>query len=516
MRETKTKIKSLLLKNPQNILESELYDKIWEDLHLNQIISYISKDLENKEIVEYFYKPLKDLEEIEYRHEIFKELLNNNTLFNILKNFVEEMDVVKRELNFSDKLEYRYNKEGWWLEALNKYINTVTKLEKSLSTINIISEGLNSFYAYLKNYIQSEDFSNLTEKFQQVKKELEDVVYCIHIDGLRVIVYKYEKDEEYEEDIVKTFNNFKNLFTKEYEVKIPIKIGMNHVENEIIENVAKIYPYPFEILDSFYKENYEFFDPLISQSSEELKFYISYINFMNLFREAGLDFCFPYITTDKDKIYIKDAFDLALAYEKLKKNDIVVVNDLELNPNERIVIVTGPNQGGKTTFARMVGEIFYLSKLGVPVPGREARIFLWDNIFTHFEREENVQTLKGKLEMELTEIKEILNKATPLSLIILNETFSSATMSDALFLAKEIINRILKIDCSLLYVTFLEDLINIAKEKTVSMVAAVSKEDPSIKTFKIIKKPADGKAYAVLLAEKYKLTYEHLKERWKK
>lgn len=117
--------------------------------------------------------------------------------------------------------------------------------------------------------------------------------------------------------------------------------------------------------------------------------------------------------------------------------------------------------------------------------------------------------------MELTEIKEIIGRATSSSLIILNETFSSATMADALFLGQNIINKIIELDCYALYVTFLDKLANVG-EKIVSMVATVSKEDPSIKTFKIIRKPSDGKAYAVLIAEKYGLTYEQLKERWKK
>uniref|UniRef100_A0A7C3MIH6 DNA mismatch repair protein MutS n=1 Tax=Dictyoglomus thermophilum TaxID=14 RepID=A0A7C3MIH6_DICTH len=424
------------------------------------------------------------------------------------------MDVVKRELHFSERIEYKYNKEGWWLEALRKFINAVTKLNLFLSEIEVSSKGLRDFYAYLKEYVESKSFLELKENLEKVSNALEKVVFCLHIDGLKVMVYKYEEedDKEYEEEIVRTFERFRGVEFKEYDVKIPIRTGMDHVENEIINAVAKLYPHTFELLDNFYTDYYQFLDKVIDRFSKEIKFYLDYLDFIKRFKENGLKFCYPEVTKNKEELYLYDGFDLALAYEKLKKNETIVVNDFWLKENERITLVTGPNQGGKTTFARMFGQIHYLTRLGVPIPGTKAKIFLCDNIFTHFEREEKVQNLKGKLESDLLELKQILNLASSESIIILNETFSSATMADAIFLAKNIIEKILELDCYAIYVTFLDEVASM-DEKVVSMVATVSKEDPSIKTFKIIRKPADGKAYAILLAEKYSLTYEQLKRR---
>ncbi|MGC4191586.1 MAG: hypothetical protein QM589_10540 [Thermomicrobiales bacterium] len=187
-------------------------------------------------------------------------------------------------------------------------------------------------------------------------------------------------------------------------------------------------------------------------------------------------------------------------------------NDLHLTSHERIVVVTGPNQGGKTTFSRMFGQLHYLAELGLSIPAQHVRIFLPDRIFCHYEQEEHVSSLRSKLEDEVIRVHAMLESATEDSLIVLNETFSSTTLSDATFLGKSVLHRMLDRGLLCLYVTFIDELASLS-DATVSMVALVDPDDPARRTFSIVRRPADGLAYAAAISRKYGISYEQLKDR---
>lgn len=162
----------------------------------------------------------------------------------------------------------------------------------------------------------------------------------------------------------------------------------------------------------------------------------------------------------------------------------------------------------------MFGQLHYLSGLGCIAPGRRLKLFLFDQILTHFEREEDISNLHGKLQDELVRLHDILNRATSRSIIIMNEIFSSATLKDAIYLGTNVLEQIVQLDALCVCVTFVDEL-TLLSDKIVSAASTIVPEHTAVRTYKIVRKPADGLAYAMSIAEKYGLTRRQILERIK-
>jgi len=506
---------SILIKDNKDRIKEEMLEAplFFVDLNLDQVINDITAGKREYNLKPFFYTSLNAIDAIKYRQEIAQDLENGPLLGNI-KSFAQKMSVMRRYLAMIEKLYYKYHKEGWFLEAVELYCDAVSCLVHDLSLVDLKSRGLLAFRDFLTNYAESPQFTSLLPETKKLKADLVTVKYCVIIKDSTVKVRKYELETDYTIEVEKTFEKFKQGAVKDYRVQLSIGSGMNHVEAQILDCVARLYPDIFKTLDDYCARNNQFLDETISVFDREIQFYVAYLDYIAKIKRAGLKFCYPQISDENKEVYDYEGFDLALANKRVSENSTIVCNDFYLKDNERVIVVSGPNQGGKTTFARTFGQLHYLASLGCPVPGREAQLFLFDRLFTHFEKEEDIRNLRGKLQDDLVRIYAILDHATPNSIIILNEIFTSTSLKDAVFLSKKIMERIIQLDLLCVCVTFIDELASFS-EKTISMVSTVVPENPAVRTYKIVRKPADGLAYAISIAEKYRLTYEILKERIK-
>ncbi len=504
---------SILFARPEDFVNDRQLDEadFFTDLNLDQIVAAVTAGRDEYNLKPFFYFPLNRTDDIEYRHEVMQDL-ESATLFERVKSFTQKMRAMREQLVQADDLVHRHQKEAWFLDAVEIYCDAVNCFADDLSNEAVKSRGFLAFHKYLANYVQSDGFTALLAETKKIRADLAAAKYCVLLKGDSFKVRKYELESDYSAEVEETFEKFKRGAVKDYRVEFPWWPQMNHIELKILDFVARLYPETFSNLDSFRSDKDNFVDEAISAFDREIQFYIAFIEHTATLKRAGLKFCYPRVANDSKEVYDYDGYDLALAHKLVGEGSSIVCNDFHLKDAERIIVVTGPNQGGKTTFARTFAQLHYLAALGCPIPGREARLFLFDRLFTHFGREEDIKNQRGKLEDDLVRINSILEQATSNSIIVLNEIFTSTTLQDAIFLSRKVMEKITEYDSLCVWVTFIDELA-FFNEQTVSMISTVVPENPAQRTFKILRRPAHGHSYAISIAEKYRLTYESLKER---
>lgn len=483
----------------------------FDDLHLDQVVGAITAGLEYYRLPPLFQCKLTDSDSVMYRQEVFRDL-ENPGVARAVRAYCDGMSEVRHNLEQAGRDFYRYPAERWFLEAVDAYCLAVTTLGIELHEVAISSRGLRSLSDYLDFYVDSSYFSRLRGGAVTAIRGLESIDYSVRVNGTRVTVRRHEPRPDYSEQVLATFSKFQQGEVKDYRVRFRESIDLNHVEAAIVDMVARLYPEEFQALDDFFQGHQGFIDPTLEAFDREVHFYLGYRDYTDRLTAAGLSFCYPTVSYTSKEVFATDAFDLALATGLVPQSIPVVTNDFRLEGVERVILISGPNQGGKTTLARTFGQLHHLASLGCPVPGTSARLFLFDGMFTHFEREEDLSNLTGKLEDDLLRIRDILIGATPSSIVIINEIFTSTTFDDARFLSKEVMEKLVDLDVLCVMVSFIDELAAFG-DSVVSMVSTVNPSNPAERTFKVLRMPADGLAYAAAIAQKYSLTYGELKKR---
>lgn len=482
----------------------------FRDLNLDRVVGAVTASFQKYRLEPYFHTRLGDLDSVAYRQEVVRDL-ENPTALEVIRSFSGRMRAVREHSGQARKRHSKQQGERWFLGSAEIYCEAVEQLGADLGGLDLASRGMQAIRDYLAGYLASERFVRLAEDVRRIRADLSAIHYTLLLQGDAVLVRDHAGEADYGAAVERTFERFRRRATKDYLATFRDWPDMNHVEAQILEKVALLNPSAFQALEAFSVEHAGFLDDGVSRFDREVQFYVAYLGYVDGLRRAGLPFCLPRVS-DRKEVSALETFDVALAAELVAEKKPVVRNDFSLRGRERILVVTGPNQGGKTTFSRTFGQLHYLAGLGCPVPGAEARLLLCDQVFTHFEREEDAANLRGKLHDDLVRMRQILEAATPDSVVVMNEIFSSTTLQDAVFLGRRVLATLSRLDVLAVCVTFLAELASF-DDKTVSAVGSVDPQDPTVRTFKVVRRPAEGLAYALALAEKHRVTYEWLARR---
>jgi hypothetical protein len=257
----------------------------------------------------------------------------------------------------------------------------------------------------------------------------------------------------------------------------------------------------------------------------DLAFYLAAVRLMGRLRDHGLPVCRPEIAPPAERVCeLHEAYNLNLALQQMARTNTqarLVTNDVQMGEHGRICILTGPNQGGKTTYTQMVGVCQMLAQTGLWVPACRARLSPVDNIYTHYPIEEQPAKGTGRFGEEAQRLSHIFARGTRQSLLLLNESLASTNAGESVYIAQDIVRILRRMGTRAIFATHLHELANdvaalnagtAGDSLIISLVASGSPEgnEAAGRSYKIVPGPPMGRSYAREIAAQYGISYDQL------
>lgn len=477
----------------------------YQDLNLTQIIDRLAKRWGRKVKDYYRYLP-ETKEEVDYRRAVFSDI-KKDAVYEALMKYTErlsEVDELRRE---KEKVSNPMQRAVWQMREVGAYCSVYEELERALSESELSSEGMKSFLAKLREILKSGGYLKIKDEAAKLLEDIRALRFIITYEKDRISVSLGEVggDGAYEEML-------KGRSGKETErLQNPFRIDprVSELEAACLEILSKKKPEFFKNLKRNAELSKDYERPVLKRFEDEVLFYLSFATLERDMESAGFRFVTPSID-DYKPMEAKGLYDLALALAFIPSGKKVIPNDFYYEEGDAFLVLTGPNQGGKTTFARSLGQLVYFERIGLDVPAASANVPFYKNLQTHFSVEESVETGRGKLMEELVRLAPMMADRQSGTFVIINELFTTAASYDAVIMGKKVLEHFIALGCKGIYVTHLKELSS-DLNGVVSMRAMLNEE--RVQTFEIKRSEAEDTPCAENQVNKYRLTYEQLKER---
>lgn len=400
---------------------------------------------------------LTDIGTIIYRQNVLKDCLNNRSfirkIYSIVVSTLEEADYYKQ---------YTQPHYAKVVSSSVKVLNSVGLLEllianlKKLCALTRLSEksihstGMNAFYSQLTNFLTEEFFARVNQHIEDLQSISEGGHIIIGSgigNGLKGTGHILRR--------VTSGSSRRHSGRAVWKNRVSNVIRLDNISftnsAKEIEDAGLVHV--LRLINHFNNGIINFFESL----RYEVGFYFGCINLYTVIKKLNADVSFPVPGKINERnLVFKELFDLSLSISEKKKP---ISNDINA-PDKKLFIITGANQGGKSTYLRSIGIAQILMQCGLFVPAAFYRANVCDGIFTHFTREEDTGMNSGKLDEELLRINDIVDNITCNSLLLLNEPFATTTEREGTRIAMDIIAALFEHGVKILFVTHLFELSN--------------------------------------------------------
>jgi DNA mismatch repair ATPase MutS len=219
----------------------------------------------------------------------------------------------------------------------------------------------------------------------------------------------------------------------------------------------------------------------------ELAFYLGCLNLRARLDEKGEPTCFPEpLGPGQLRLAAQGIYDVCLT---LHLEDRVVGNEVNAD-GKSLVMITGANQGGKSTLLRSLGLAHLMMQSGMFVGAQSFRANVCAGVFTHYKREEDAAMESGKLDEELSRMSEIADQITPTSILLCNESFASTNEREGSEIARQVVRAMLDKQIKVFFVTHMYELAHgfHAQQLPTALFLRAEREPDGSRTFKLVER----------------------------
>lgn len=216
----------------------------------------------------------------------------------------------------------------------------------------------------------------------------------------------------------------------------------------------------------------------------EMAFYVGCLNLHRHLLSSGMSIAFPTPMPSGERSHeFSGLYDVSLC---LMMNRSIVANSLQAE-HKNLVVITGANQGGKTTFLRSIGLAQLMMQCGLFVGADAFKAEICSALFTHYKREEDTTMKSGKFDEELARMSEIAEHIVPNSIFLFNESFAATNEREGSEIATQIVRALLEKGMKVFYVTHLYEFARgfLDEKKKGAIFLRAEREADGMRTFKL-------------------------------
>lgn len=438
-------------------------------------------------VMRLFREHCNDIDTANYRLDALEDVMNNPKMSPALHRVVRVLLDSEHRNAVGGGSPDSFSALSSCIEALCDYISCIEELHSLWTEIspNIGSDAFKGLFGDLEERFSSEDFAELKQNVTELKDafsaKIRSVTIAINFNAemrptaAGIVGWSDKPAGEKPNVFDRLF--YKNAAHPDTVVKGKMRTDrpnedgyVNEADKALFESLEKITSAYLGRLETALKAYERLSYERISMLEDQLDIYDGLARIIDTANARGLKMSRPIFSDTPRSARITGLFDpcfffKAAAADSVSSGDALVVrNDIEINENGSFYILTGANNGGKTTFVRGVGLCFLMAQTGFYVPAAECELSPCDFIFTHFPKEEETGINASRFTTEIKDLKVISDLITENSLLLMNESIQSTTPAECREIAAELVRIFCIIGVRGIFATHITELAHMCRE----------------------------------------------------